>query len=97
MRLKKRYWWCGGPERGKSGLLGRVRESLKGAGIEFVELGGVKPNPRYELALEGMELSKKEGVDFVLGRGWRQRYRYGQVYCHWCSQRRRRMGYVLCR
>ncbi|MBS5517657.1 MAG: iron-containing alcohol dehydrogenase [Clostridiales bacterium] len=59
----------GGQSAEKSGLLGRVRESLKGAGIEFVELGGVKPNPRYELALEGMELSKKEGVDFVLAVG----------------------------
>ena len=35
----------GGQSAEKSGLLGRVRESLKGAGIEFVELGGVKPNP----------------------------------------------------
>lgn len=59
----------GGQSAEKSGLLGRVRESLKGAGIEFVELGGVKPNPRYELALEGMKLSKKEGVDFVLAVG----------------------------
>ena len=59
----------GGHSAEKSGLLGRVRESLKGADIAYVELGGVHPNPRYELALEGMELCKKEGVDFVLAVG----------------------------
>ncbi len=47
------------PERGKSGLLGRVRESLKKADVAYVELGGVQPNPRYELALEGMDIVKK--------------------------------------
>ena len=59
----------GGHSAEKSGLLGRVRESLKGADIAYVELGGVHPNPRYELALEGIELCKKEGVDFVLAVG----------------------------
>ncbi|MBQ7483504.1 MAG: iron-containing alcohol dehydrogenase, partial [Bacteroidaceae bacterium] len=35
----------GGGSVVKSGLLARVEKSLKEAGIEFVELGGVKPNP----------------------------------------------------
>ncbi len=33
----------------RSGLLDRVRKSLEESGISFVELGGVKPNPRSGL------------------------------------------------
>lgn len=53
----------------RSGLLDRVKASLKEASIDFIELGGVKPNPRSGLVYEGIELCKKEGVDFVLAVG----------------------------
>lgn len=53
----------------KSGLLDRVKTSLKAEGISFVELGGVKPNPRDVLVYEGIELCKKEKVDFILAVG----------------------------
>ena len=53
----------------RSGLLDRVKESLKKEGVGFVELGGVKPNPRSGLVYEGIELCRKEGVDFVLAVG----------------------------
>ena len=53
----------------KSGLLGKVRASLAENGIQFVELGGVKPNPRLSLARVGIELCRKEGVDFILSVG----------------------------
>lgn len=56
----------GGGSAQRSGLLDRVRESLNEAGIEFVELGGVVPNPRMSLAYEGIELCRKEGIDFIL-------------------------------
>ena len=59
----------GGQSAEKSGLLGRVRESLKKADVAYVELGGVQPNPRYELALEGMDIVKKENVDMLLAVG----------------------------
>ena len=36
------------------------------AGIPYVSLGGVKPNPRLSLVYEGIELCRKEGVDFLL-------------------------------
>ena len=49
----------GGKSAEKSGLLGRVRESLKSAGIDFVELGGVHPNPLDDLVYQGIELCKK--------------------------------------
>ena len=56
----------GGESAKRSGLLERVKDSLSAAGIEFLELGGVVPNPRMSLAYEGIELCKKEGVDFIL-------------------------------
>ena len=59
----------GGSSAEKSGLLSLVRESLKEKKIDFVELGGVKPNPRLSLVRKGIEIGKKEGVDFILAVG----------------------------
>ncbi len=59
----------GGGSVVKSGLLDRVKKSLQDAGIDFTELGGVKPNPRSGLVYEGIELCKKENVDFILAVG----------------------------
>ncbi len=53
----------------KSGLLDRIENSLQEAGIEFILLGGVVPNPRLSLVYEGISLCKKEGVDFLLAVG----------------------------
>ncbi len=59
----------GGGSVVRSGLLDRVKKSLEAAGIGYAELGGVKPNPRSGLVYEGIELCKKEGIDFVLAVG----------------------------
>lgn len=59
----------GGGSVVRSGLLERVKQSLESEGIMFVELGGVKPNPRSGLVYEGIELCRKEGIDFVLAVG----------------------------
>ena len=59
----------GGGSVVRSGLLDRVKASLQKEGIAFIELGGVKPNPRSGLVYEGIELCKKENVDFVLAVG----------------------------
>ena len=53
----------------KSGLLDRVKASLHNEGIAYIELGGVVPNPRSGLVYEGIELCRKEQVDFVLAVG----------------------------
>ena len=53
----------------RSGLLDRIKASLEQEGISYVELGGVKPNPRSGLVYEGIELCRKENVDFVLAVG----------------------------
>ncbi len=59
----------GGGSVVRSGLLDRVKASLKEENIEFVELGGVAPNPRSGLVYEGIELCRREKVDFVLAVG----------------------------
>ena len=53
----------------KSGLLDRVKKSLESENISYIELGGVKPNPRSGLVYEGIELCRKEKVDFILAVG----------------------------
>ena len=59
----------GGQSAKRSGLLDRVLASLNGAGLHTVELGGVKPNPRSGLVYEGIDLCRKEGIDFLLAVG----------------------------
>ncbi|MDO4863561.1 MAG: iron-containing alcohol dehydrogenase [Ruminococcus sp.] len=59
----------GGGSAERSGLLGRVRTSLEKAGVSFIELGGVKPNPRDTLVYEGIELCRRDGIDFILSVG----------------------------
>lgn len=52
-----------------SGLLDRVKNSLKHAGVSWVELSGVKPNPRLSLVHTGIDLCRQEGLDFILAVG----------------------------
>ena len=53
----------------RSGLLERICRSLDAAGISYVSLGGVVPNPRLSLVYEGIRLARKEQVDFILAVG----------------------------
>ncbi|MCQ2144620.1 MAG: iron-containing alcohol dehydrogenase [Bacteroidales bacterium] len=59
----------GGQSAIKSGLLGKVEAQLKEAGIEYVLLGGVVPNPRLSKVREGLEICHREGIDFLLAVG----------------------------
>ena len=53
----------------RTGLLDRVKQALEKENLAYTELGGVFPNPRLSLVKEGIELCKKEGVDFILAVG----------------------------
>ena len=53
----------------KIGLYDQVVESLKKNHIDFVEFGGVEPNPKLSLVREGAQICKKEKVDMVLAGG----------------------------
>ena len=53
----------------RSGLMKRVTDILDKENIEYIMLGGAVPNPHLGLVYEGIELCKKENVDFILAVG----------------------------
>ena len=53
----------------KTGLYDTITGLLKGAGIEWVELSGVAPNPKIASVREGVDICRKNGVDFVIPAG----------------------------
>ena len=59
----------GGGSARRYGLLDKVEQMLNDAGIDFVELGGVVPNPLLSKVKEGIGLCCREGVDFILAVG----------------------------
>ncbi|MBK0348257.1 iron-containing alcohol dehydrogenase [Aerococcaceae bacterium zg-ZJ1578] len=59
----------GGGSVVRSGLLDRVTHALATENIDYVTLGGAMPNPRSGLVYEGIDLCKKESIDFVLAVG----------------------------
>lgn len=59
----------GGGSVVRSGLLERVKQTLAQTGIPCIELGGVQPNPTDTKVYEGIDLCRREGVDFVLAVG----------------------------
>ena len=67
--IKKVLFHYGKSSIKKTGLYDRVINQLKGAKIDFVELGGVEPNPKLSLVLEGVKMAKKEKVDLILAVG----------------------------
>jgi len=59
----------GGGSIKRIGLYEKVVGSLKEAGVKFIELPGVKPNPRLSLVQEGIKLCRKNKIDFILAVG----------------------------
>ena len=59
----------GGGSIRRNGIYDKVVASLAASGVDFVPLGGVRPNPRSGLVREGIALCRREGVDFVLAVG----------------------------
>ncbi|HPA64294.1 MAG TPA: iron-containing alcohol dehydrogenase [Spirochaetota bacterium] len=59
----------GGGSIKQSGLYDRVTASLKKSGVAFVELSGVKPNPRLSLVKEGIKICRDNGIKFILAVG----------------------------
>ncbi|MBI9050182.1 MAG: iron-containing alcohol dehydrogenase [Anaerolineaceae bacterium] len=59
----------GGGSIKASGLYERVTASLKAAGVDWIELAGVKPNPRLSLVQEGIKLCKQHKLGLILAVG----------------------------
>lgn len=53
----------------ETGLYDKITAMFQAAGISWSELAGVHPNPRYKLMEEGIEICRRENIDFVLGVG----------------------------
>lgn len=66
---KKVLLHFGGASARKTGLLDRIKASLASAGVEWAELGGVRPNPVLSLVNSGIELCRKEKIGFILAVG----------------------------
>ncbi|MBR3844017.1 MAG: iron-containing alcohol dehydrogenase [Clostridia bacterium] len=66
---KKVLLHYGGNSAKRNGLLDQIEVSLKARNIEYISLGGVVPNPRLSLVYQGIDLAKKEKVDFILAVG----------------------------
>ncbi len=67
--FKKILLHYGGGSIKKTGLYDQVLESLNRNKIEFIELGGVEPNPKVGLVRKGAQICKEEKVDMVLAVG----------------------------
>ena len=59
----------GGGSIKKSGLYDKIQALLQEIGAEVFELSGVEPNPRIATARKGVEICKKEGIEFLLAVG----------------------------
>lgn len=59
----------GGGSIKRSGLYEKVVCSLKGAGVDYIELSGVQPNPRLSLVREGIKICREQGIEFILAVG----------------------------
>lgn len=53
----------------KHGIFDDVIREVKKANVPYVELSGIKPNPRLKSVYHGIEICKKESVDFILAVG----------------------------
>lgn len=52
--------------RGAKRIVDRVKQSLREAGIQYCEMGGVQPNPVDTKVYEGIELCRREQADLLL-------------------------------
>lgn len=66
---KKILLLSGGASFKTHGLHGKITQSLEKAGVAFVECGGVKSNPEARSVYQGIELCRREGLDFILAVG----------------------------
>lgn len=53
----------------KFGIYDSVVKELSQSGVEVFELWGVKPNPAVDLVYEGIEICRKNNIDFILALG----------------------------
>ncbi|MCA0231116.1 MAG: iron-containing alcohol dehydrogenase [Bacteroidetes bacterium] len=57
----------GGGSIFKNGVYDQVKAAL--SGYTVVEFGGIEANPTYETLMKGVEIARREGIDFLLSVG----------------------------
>lgn len=67
--VKKILFHYGKSSIKKTGLYDKLINILNEANIDYIELGGVEPNPKLSLVLKGVEIAKREKVDLILAVG----------------------------
>jgi len=77
----------------RSGLIDKVKNSLKNAGVEWEELTGVQPNPRLSLVKKGIDIVKKRKTGIYSGGRRRVGDRLRKSNRRRRRQRRRRVGF----
>ena len=63
---KKVLLTYGGGSVKRIGLYDTVKKILTDAGCEIFELSGIAPNPKIESVRAGVEICKKEGIEFIV-------------------------------
>jgi len=58
---------CGGGSIRANGVYDQVASALKGFG--FAEFWGIEPNPTFETLMKGVEMARREKIDFLLAVG----------------------------
>ena len=66
---KKALITYGGGSVKRIGLYDTVREILHQEGCTVFELSGIAPNPKIESVRAGVEICKKEGIEFIVSIG----------------------------
>lgn len=69
MGVKKVLIVSGSGSAERSGLLGRIRQSLDAAGVAYASLSGIQPNPTVEEVRRGIDICRQEAVEGVLAVG----------------------------
>lgn len=59
----------GGGSVVRSGLLERVKSALDLSGIEYMEMGGIRPNPTDDRVYEGIDIVRSNGIDMLIAVG----------------------------
>lgn len=59
----------GGASARRSGAIGRVLRALEEAGVEAVDLSGVRPNPGSDFVRQAIDVARGRGCDVVIGVG----------------------------
>jgi alcohol dehydrogenase YqhD (iron-dependent ADH family) len=69
IKYAKKVLLCSYGDPHLEGIMTTIKSSLDGAGVDYCELSGIKPNPEEAKVYEGIDLVKKENIDFILAVG----------------------------